>query len=149
MIRTLSSGLEDRHAAINAYTAIHLVIEDRFELSSPESNSEMLPLHHSIFFAVRTGIEPVATDRQSVMLAVTLTNRDSGVLIDAILHAIVSKGLQSVPGSNWYHQVESLISLTIRRTDHLYSRQDSNLQPLQSKWSIQPLECYYILFSPI
>jgi hypothetical protein len=46
-------------------------------------------------FAVRKGVEPLSSDRQSVMLAVTPTNL-------------------------------------------LYSRQDSNLQPLQSKWSIRP-----------
>ena len=32
------------------------------------------PLHYSTLFAVRTGIEPVATDRQSVMLTITPTN---------------------------------------------------------------------------
>ena len=51
----------------------------------------MLPLHYSIFFAVRTGIEPVATDRQSVMLAITLTNHCSGAFIDAMLHTTLSR----------------------------------------------------------
>ena len=50
------------------------VIEDRLELSTSVSETNMLPLHHSIIFAVRTGIEPVTTDRQSVMLAITPTN---------------------------------------------------------------------------
>lgn len=42
-------------------------------------------------FAVRMRIELIATDRQSVMLAITLTNRCSGVLIDAVLHTTVSR----------------------------------------------------------
>lgn len=68
------------------------VIEDRFELSTSESNSEMLPLHHSIiFFAVRMRIELIASDRQSEMLAVTLTNRYSGVLTEAILHTMFQR----------------------------------------------------------
>ncbi len=41
------------------------------------------------FFAVRTGIEPVTTDRQSVMLAITPTNQNSGVPAETVLHTIV------------------------------------------------------------
>lgn len=66
------------------------VIEDRFELSTSDSNAEMLPLHYSIIFiAVRMRIELIVSDRQSEMLAITPTNQYSGVLFEAVLHTIV------------------------------------------------------------
>ena len=58
-------------------------------------------------------IELIASDRQSEMLAVTPTNRYSCNM----LLQLSFQGLESVPGSNRYPQVESLRSWTIRRTD--------------------------------
>jgi hypothetical protein len=51
----------------------------RIELRISESKSDVLPVTPpgNFFHAVRTGIEPIATDRQSVMLAFTPTNRSN------------------------------------------------------------------------
>ena len=57
------------------------------------------------FIAVRKGVEPFSTDRQSAMLAVTPTNLCNPYDSD------------TVSGELPYHQVENLIS-SIRRTDH-------------------------------
>lgn len=46
----------------------------RLELRISESKSDVLTITLPGNIAVRTGVEPVATDRQSVMLAVTPTN---------------------------------------------------------------------------
>gem|GEM_PF-4978657 len=84
--------------------------------------------------AVRTRVELVAPDRQSGMLAVTPTNRYScNKIVTTMLSRVCNlfRNRTGIPGP-------CPGSLPIRRTD-LYRRQDSNLQPLQSRWSIRPI----------
>jgi hypothetical protein len=51
-----------------------IVIENRFELLSSESKSEMLTVAPFNNKAVCMGIEPIVTDKQSIVLTITLTN---------------------------------------------------------------------------
>ena len=76
--------------------------------------------------AVRTGIEPIATDRQSVMLAVTPTNRDES-------YGLRTPSFRDIRRANHYTNEPIAFAR--------YRRQDSNLQPLPPAggWSIRPI----------
>ena len=86
---------------VNRYTTWQSEQHEWFEHSPPIWKTGTQPSMHMLqFIAVRTGIEPIATDRQSVMLAVTPTN------------LVICTGFEPVL-SRWKRDV-----LAFRRTDY-------------------------------
>lgn len=110
------------HSAVTAFTAAFpfklqgyhpFIIEQhqRFELCPPgwwPGAQPLTPILHTI--AVRTGIEPVATNRQFGMLAITPTNRlEKWPLAEPLISLLLHLILLSLPvqyiTNHFYHEM--------------------------------------------